>query len=217
MSAAEARQPQPIAELLAEANRVNRETGKAFVYANAYKRHREAWVLGHFAALYNAWSERRADLVLAEPGETADVPADFAAYDAAGAPVAHIEVSTALDPGRRPGAEYRDPNRPRVEFIPDPDDTGVDPWGHLREVLGQKVHKARTRYASGTWLVVYLSVFASMYGEEGDPVDAAEAAIASFSPAELGLAEVWLLDGAKLAHRVYPTRVTLRAPGSGRE
>lgn len=211
MSGADERSVRPIVDLLADAKRANQAAGKAFVYANAYKPHREAWALGHFAALYNNWDRRVADLVLAHYGETADVPADFAVLDGSGAHVAHVEITTALDPGRRPGAEYRDPNRPRTQLVPDPCATGVDPWCHLCQVLGQKIAKGQARYAPGTWLVVYMIVFASMYGDESDPIEAAERVIAGYAPGEMGLAEIWLLDGEDVAHRVYPSRVTLRS------
>lgn len=201
----------PILELFEEADRIRRETGKEFVFSNRFKPHREAWVLGHFAVLHNSWHGRNADLALAEKGDSDEKPADFAVYDSQHRLVAYIEVADALDPGRRPGAEYKDKNRSSVQFIPDPRLTGEDPWAHLAMVVRQKSSKGQARYKTPTWLVINLNVFASMYAGEWDAAAAVERTINEVGGQLGAITQIWLLDSTTRAVRVYPDRVQIAA------
>lgn len=198
----------PIAEVLTDAQRATeaaRVAGGGFGHQNRHKREREAWVLGHFAALYNAWGGREAEIAIAQGGDSPAIPADFAIFDPAGRAIAHVEVTVALDPGRRPGAE-----RLGSHLVPDPQISGIDPWGHLAEVLAKKVAKGAARYASPTWLVVYVNVFAGMYGDRFDPLVVAERTLAGLDLGATGLTEVWLLESnAQSAMRAYPGQTLL--------
>jgi hypothetical protein len=65
--------------------------------AEQYRKHREAWVLGHFAVIYNDMPGCLRRLEFAEAGDSASIPADFAVYDAQGALVTDAEIAELTD------------------------------------------------------------------------------------------------------------------------
>lgn len=119
--------------------------------AEPYRKHREAWVLGHFAVIYNDLPECLQRLEFAEPGDSARIQADFAIYDAAGALVADAEIAELTD-----AWEWWQPGT----VIPEVD----DPWGHISRLLRQKRQKAE-RYRTPTWLIVYDNASSGIFAE----------------------------------------------------
>src|SRR6266478_3403022 len=65
--------------------------------AERYRKHREAWVLGHSAVIYNDMPGCLRRLEFAEAGDSASIPADFAVYDAHGTLVTDAEIAELTD------------------------------------------------------------------------------------------------------------------------
>jgi hypothetical protein len=157
--------------------------------AEPYRKHREAWVLGHFAVIYNTLPGCRHLLESAEAGDSADIPADFAIYDAAAALVADAEIAELTDVWEwwQPGTT-----------IPEVD----DPWGNLSRLLRQKGQKAK-RYRTPTWLIIYDNVSSGIFGElNGRSFGAADVARLTVTTEWLApstVTEIWMLssDGTR--------------------
>ncbi len=117
--------------------------------ASKYRKHREAWVLCQFATLYNRWSGATTALMLAEPGDSERIPADFAMYGTNEEYVVDIETTELTDAWDwwRPGTAI-----PLME----------DPWKLLPELI-QKKREKDVRYREPTWLLIYDNVSSGIY------------------------------------------------------
>lgn len=170
-----------------------RAMSEADFRAERYRKHREAWVLGHFAVIYNAMPGCLRRLEFAEAGDSTSIPADFAVYDAQGMLVTDAEIAELTDVWDwwNPGTEI-----PAVE----------NPWHHISRLLRQKGRKAK-RYRSPTWLIVYDNVSSGIFLELdgisfGASIAAVEAALAwpSFS----SVFEIWVVSSdGRTASRVW--------------
>lgn len=189
----------PIIELL----KIARAAMSQPDYRNSkYRKHREAWVLGHFADLYNVWPGASSVLTFAQLGDTAEIPADFAIFAPSCEYVCDVEVAELTD--------VWDWWKPGIE-IPEVD----DPWGLLGKLLSKKLEKA-LHYRTPTWLLIYdnvmSAVFSVLNGVEFGAAEAGRILLSEMNVEESAINCVWVLssDGHR-ADRLTGGRVSLTA------
>ena len=149
-----------------------------------YRKHREAWVLGKFAGLYNTWRGAPLPLIFAEPGDSMQIPADFAVYGRDAEYISDVEVTELPDDWDwwRPGVAI-----PEVK----------DPWAPLPDLL-QKKHGKAARYRHPTWLLVYDNASSGVYQELNGVMfgasDAARLHANNINLVNSSIVAIWLLS-----------------------
>ena len=162
-----------IKELLEEAEKENRR-GSSFLTDSNKQKLREQWILGKFAENYNQKAIRKM-----EYANRLEAP-DFEVFDSERNRMSDVEITEALDKGRRRTLEYRIPTK-EVTFIPKTDYFPV-----IERLILQKCSK---KYPKATVLIIYLDVFSSIYDKFTSE---------TFSqiplPEKCNLSQIWLLD-----------------------
>jgi len=162
-----------IKELLEEAEKENRR-GSNFLTDSNKQKLREQWILGKFAENYNQRATRKM-----EYANRLEAP-DFEVFDSEKNWMFDVEITEALDKGRKRTLEYRTPAK-GVIFIPKTDYFPV-----IERLILQKCSK---KYPKATVLIIYLDVFSSIYDKF-----TSETFSQLLLPEKCNLSQIWLLD-----------------------
>jgi hypothetical protein len=143
-------------------NLTRRSRSSEFFNDPQHKFLRDAWTLAEFTR------HKRVDQVrlTAEQEQWPDGQVQI------GGEIINIEITIALVPGRRLGAEYRFPGRTELDPVENWIERAAVIPGALDNAIAGKVAK---RYASPAWLLVYLNI--SEYGIRQEETEAAIADI----------------------------------------
>jgi len=162
-----------IKELLEEAEKENRR-GSNFLTDSNKQKLREQWILGKFAENYNQRATHKM-----EYANRLEVP-DFEVFDSEKNWMFDVEITEALDKGRRRTLEYRIPTK-EVIFIPKTD---------YFPVIEKRVSQKRLmQYSRTTILIIYLNVFSSIYDKF-----TSETFSQLLLPEKCNFSQIWLLD-----------------------
>jgi len=163
-----------IRDLLKQAEKENQRDSKSFLTSRSKQKLREQWILGKFSENYN--KKVKSKMIYAEVSEAPD----FQVFDSANNWIFDVEITEALDEGRRRSSEYKTETE-KVIFIPE-----VNYLPVIERLFSQKCSKA---YPRATILILYFNVFSSIYDEFTSE---------TFSPLSLpekcSLSQIWLLD-----------------------
>ena len=170
------------------AEKENRRDEKSFMTERNKQKLREQWVLGKFAGNYNKKAQHR--LIYAEPLASPEkfsqnIP-DFKVFDSRRNWIFDIEITEALDAGRKRTLEYETPEyKTKAEEAVIISETNYLPV--IERLISQKCSKV---YPRDTVLIIYLNVFSSFHDKF-----APETFSALSLPKECNLLQIWLLDG----------------------
>lgn len=160
-----------IKKLLEEAEEQNLKEGNAFITERNSQKLREQWILGKFSENYNKKAQHK--LIYAEPLEGPD----FRIFDSEKKHVFYVEITEALDEGRKRTLEYRT-NEKRGEEIPKADYLSV-----IQRLISEKCSR---KYPHDTILIIYLNL--SIYRFEPQTFSRL------YLPERCNLLQIWLLD-----------------------
>jgi hypothetical protein len=150
---------QPIIELFREAEIVNQRYPTGFICNREKQNLREQWILGKFCRLYNTDVPRQATYARrseqSQEMKKKAVP-DFEVFDDEGKWLFDLEVTEALDAGRKRTDEYGSGENAAC-FIP--------PADYLNVVQTRICEKFSKQYPRTTILVIYINVFSSIYDD----------------------------------------------------
>ena len=163
-----------IKKLLEEAEEQRLKEGNAFITERNSQKLREQWVLGKFSENYN--EKAQCKLIYAEPLEGPD----FRVFDSEKKSIFYVEITEALDEGRKRTLEYRT-NEKGVKHIPKADYLSV-----IQRLISEKCSK---NYPNDTILIIYLNIVSSIY--DGF---ASNSFSRLYLPKRCNLLQIWLLD-----------------------
>ena len=163
-----------IKKLLEEAEEQKLKEGNAFITERNSQKPREQWILGKFSENYNKKAQRK--LIYAKPLEGPD----FRVFDSEKKHIFYVEITEALDEGRKRTLEYKT-NEKGVEEIPKADYLSV-----IQRLISKKCSR---NYPNDTILIIYLNIFSSIYdGFVSNPFSRL------YLPERCNLLQIWLLD-----------------------
>lgn len=161
-------------DLLKQAEKENQRDPNSFLTKRSKQKLREQWILGKFTDNYNKKIENK--MIYAGVSEAPD----FEVFDSAKNWIFDIEITEALDEGRKRSSEYKAQTE-KVIFIPD-----VNYFPVIERLFSQKCLKA---YPKATILILYFNVFSSIYDEF-----TSETFLPLSLPEKCSLSQIWLLD-----------------------
>ncbi len=159
-----------------------RQKGKPFITKRSNQGLREQWLLGKFSEKYNEKAQHKLTYAenLSGPEETSRNIPEFKIFDSRQNWVFDIEITEALDAGRKRTLEYRTASKGAKE---------VPEVGYLPVIQRRISEKCSKDYPRDTVLIIYLNIFSSIYDEFSS-----ETFSALSLPEECNLLQIWLLD-----------------------